>query len=193
MEYTKRKIRGINFSFLLAGFVFACWAFVCAWYGWPRSFRHASAAGFGLFAVAALFFTAFPAIWARYPEKHPVNHELLRYGDRSAISSRLDREMQEHVERLGPFRFTLTLLVYDSGLEFQLIPYDQIVGAELDKALDDGDPTAIIVRTKSGRRYEWFSTWTQGVFNPEEVLLKVRAAAHLDEPDGSVPDVSSVV
>jgi len=189
MGYTQRKIRGINFSFLLAAFIFACWAFVCSWYGWPRGFRHGSAAGFGLFAAAALFFTAFPAIWARFPDKHPVNHELKRYGNRSEISRRLDQEMQNNVERLGPFRLTASMLVYDSGHEFQLIPYDQIIAAELDSDAAGAAPTAIIVRTRTGRHYEWFSTWTQGVFNPEEVLKKVRDAARLDAPDSSAPPV----
>ncbi len=192
MGYTRRKIRGINFSFLLAAFILAGWALVCAWYGWPRSIRHGGAAGFTLFALAALFFCAFPVIWARFPAKHPVNHELLRYGNLPEISERLDKEMSGAVAILGPFRFTATMLVYDSGLEFLLIPYDQIAAAELDNAGDTA-PTAILVRTRAGRRYEWFSTWTQGVFNPPEVLKKIRAAAHLDTPGPSVPPVSSVV
>jgi len=180
MGYTKRKVRGINFSFLLAGFVFACWALVGAWYGWPRGFRGSSVAGFVLFALAALFFCAFPAIWARYPEKHPVNHELRRYGDLSQVSQCLDREMTEHVEAVGPFRLTATLLVYDSGHEFQLVPYDQIVSAEIDNAGTD-NPGGIILRTRAGRRYHWYSTWLQGKFNPEKVLEKIRVAARLDD------------
>ena len=180
MGYTKRKIRGINFSFLLAAFIFACWATVCAWYGWPRGFRAGSTAGFGLFALAALFFAAFPVIWARFPEKHPVNHELMRYGGLSEISERLDIEMSEHVEVLGPFRFTATMLVYDSGHEFQMVPYDQIVSAEIEQATSD-DPAAIVVRTRGGRTYQWYRTWLQGIFSPEKTLEKIRAAAHLDE------------
>ena len=190
MGYTKRKIRGINFSFLLAAFILACWALVCAWYGWPRGFHHGSAAGFALFALAALFFCASPIIWARFPEKHSVNHELLRYGDLKEISQRLDKEMQGSVEILGPFRFTASMLLYDSGLEFLLIPYDQITTAELDTDAGDAAPTAIIVRTKANRRYEWFSTWTQGVFNPEQVLARIRTAAHLDAAHQDDPDSS---
>jgi len=181
--YTKRKIRGINFSFLLASFVFACWALVCAWYGWPRGFRGGSTAGFCLFGLAALFFGAFPAIWGRYPRKHPVNHELLRYGDLAQVSERLDREMGGEVEALGPFRFTASFLVYDSGHEFQMVPYDQIASAEIDKPGSD-EPAAIVVQTRRGRRYQWYRTWMQGRFNPERVLEKIRAAAHLDAPAG---------
>ena len=192
MGYTRRKNRGINFSFLLAGFVFACWAFVCAWFGWPRGFRAGSTAGFVLFAVASLFFTAFPAIWARYPKKHPVNHELLRYGELSEISERLDTEMAGQVEILGPFRFTATMLVYDSGHEFQMIPYNQIVSAEFASGSGDDAPT-VIVHTRAKRRYQWYRTWLQGIFSPEEVHAKIRAAAHLDDTDSSVPPVSSVV
>ncbi len=183
MGYTQSKIRGINFSFLLAGFIFSGWALFCAWYGWPHGFHGSSAAGFALFAIVAIFFSAFPAIWARYPAKHPVNHELARYGKCSEISRRLDVEMTGPVERLGPFRFTATFLVYDSGLEFQLIPNDQIASAELDADSNDhtnNDPTAILVRTKSGRSYEWFSTWTQGRFNPSTVLARIRASADLE-------------
>jgi hypothetical protein len=179
MGYTKRKIRGINFSFFLAALVFAGWAFVCAWFGWPRGFRHSSAAGFGLFALVALFFAAFPVIWARYPAKHPVNHELMRYGKLSQVSAKLDQEMSGHVEALGPFRFTASFLVYDSGHEFQLIPYDQIASAEIEKLTTD-DPTAVVVRTRSGRRYQWYRTWMQGTFDPEKILEKIRAAAHLE-------------
>jgi len=181
MGYTKRKIRGINFSFLLASFVFSCWALVCAWYGWPRGFRGGSAAGFGLFALAALFFSAFPVIWARFPGKHPVNHELQRYGSLSQISERLDAEMSGHVEALGPFRLTATMLIYDSGHEFQMVPYDQIVSADLEKVADD-DPAALVVRTRTGRRYQWYSAWLQGRFYPEQVLEKLRAVAHLENP-----------
>jgi hypothetical protein len=180
MGYTKRKIRGINFSFLLAGFIFACWALVCAWEGWPRGFRHSSAAGFTLFALAALFFISFPAIWTRYPSKHPVNHELMRYGKRQKISERLDSEMIEHFETIGPFRFTKTLLVYDSGLEFQMIPYDQIASAEIDQASSD-EPAALVVRTRKGRQYQWYRTFMQGRFDPQETLEKIRTAAHLDD------------
>ena len=181
MGYTKRKIRGTSFSFLLAGFIFACWALVCAWYGWPRGFRGGAATGFGLFALAALFFSAFPVIWARFPEKHPVNHELLRYGGLAEMSERLDREMADPVEVIRPFRFTATLLVYDSGHEFQMIPYDQIASAEIEKLADD-DPATIVVRTRRGRRYQWYRTWMQGIFDPEKVLEKIRAAARLETP-----------
>jgi len=180
MGYTKRKVRGINFSFLLAGFLFACWALVCAWYGWPRGFRAGSTAGFGLFALAALFFCAFPIIWARYPEKHPVNHELRRYGDLLEVSKRLDHEMTEHVEAIGPFRFTATMLIYDSGHEFQMVPYAQIASAEIETAGSD-DPATIVVRTRAGRRYQWYSTWLQGSFDPERVLGKIRSAAQMDD------------
>jgi hypothetical protein len=192
MGYTHRKIRGINFSFLLAGMVFAGWALVCAWFGWPRGLHYGSAIGFTLFAVAALFFTAFPVIWASFPEKHPVNHELARYGDVEEISERLDIEMTEHVETVGPFRFTATFLVYDSGHEFQLVPYNQIASAEIDRPMSD-DPAAIIVRTHSGRRYQWFRTWMQGRFDPEKTLAKIRAAAHLDDQSSSESSASSVV
>jgi hypothetical protein len=180
MGYTKRKIRGINFSFLLAGFIFACWALVCAWEGWPRGFRHSSAAGFTLFALAALFFTSFPAIWARYPSKHPVIHELARYGKVRKIPERLDREMAEHFETIGPFRFTKSLLIYDSGLEFQMVPYDQIASAEIEQAASD-DPAALVVRTCKGRQYQWYRTFTQGRFDPQKTLVKIRAAAHLND------------
>lgn len=192
MGYTKRKIRGINFSFLLAGSIFAGWALVCVWFGWPSGFRGASAAGFVLFAAAALFFAAFPVIWARYPAKHPVSHELLRYGALSQMSARLDREMAAQVEVFGPFRFTASFLVYDSGHEFQLVPYDQIVSAEIDRAASD-DPAALVVRTRSGRRYQWYRTWLQGMFDPEQVLAKVRTAAHLDDRsgDGSIAGPSA--
>lgn len=180
MGYTRRKIRGINFSFLLAGLVFACWALLCAWYGWPRGFRHSNLVGFGLFALAAVFFTAFPAIWARYPAKHPVNHELARYGKLSEISKLLDQEVVDGFEVLGPFRFTKSFLIYDSGHEFQLVPYDQIVAAAVDKAGDE-DPSAIVVSMRSGRKYQWYRTFMQGRFDPEKVLETIRAAAHLDE------------
>ena len=183
MGYTRRKIRGINFSFYLAGFVFAGWALVCAWFGWPHGFRAASSAGFGLFAAAAIFFTAFPVIWARFPDKHPVNHELARYGDLAQMRDRLDREMAGRVEVIGPFRFTATLLVYDSGHEFQMVPYDQIASAEIERSAD-GEPPAtptIVVHTRAGRRYQWYRTWMQGIFPPEETLAKIRTAAHLDD------------
>ncbi len=181
MGYTRRKIRGINFSFLLAGLAFAGWALVCAWSGWPRGFRAGSTAGFILFTLAAVFFTAFPVIWARFPEKHPVNHEIRRYGSLAQVSERLDREMAGKVEALGPFRLTATILVYDSGHEFQMIPYDQVVSAETEKPVPD-DPAALVVQTSRGRRYQWYSTWLQGVFDAENVAEKIRAAAHLDLP-----------
>jgi len=189
MSYTRRKIRGINFSFLLAAFIFAGWALFCAWYGWPRSFRGGSVAGFGIFAAAALFFMAFPILWARFPDKHPVNHELARYGDLREIAERLDIEMSEQVEVLGPFRFTATFFIYDSGHEFQIIPYDQIVAAHIDKGSGDDAP-AVVVRTRKGRKYQWYRTWLQGIFDPEKTLEKIRAAAHLDEPK---PSESSAV
>jgi hypothetical protein len=195
MGYTKRKIRGINVSFLMAGFAFAGWALACAWFGWPRGLRHGSAAGFGIFAFAALFFIAFPAIWARYPAKHPVNYELMRYGDLAQVSERLDREMTGTVEELGPFRFTASMLVYDSGHEFQMIPYDQIASA--DKVGGDDTP-AITVKTRTGKRHQWYRTWMQGSFDPEKVLEKIRAAAHLEENiapnlDGATARPSSAV
>src|ERR1700722_11339881 len=176
MGYTHRKIRGINFSFLLAGMVFAGWALVCAWFGWPRGLRYGSTAGFALFAGAALFFLAFPLIWAWFPKKHPVNHELARYGKPSEISKCLDREMAEHSETFGPFRFTASFLVYDSGHEFQLIPYDQIVSTEIDRPTAE-DHAAIAVHTRAGRRYQWFRTWMQGMFDPEIVLAKILSVA----------------
>jgi len=190
MGYTKRKIRGINSSFLLAGLVFAGWALFCAWSGWPRGLRAGSTAGFALFTVAALFFAAFPLLWARFPEKHPVNHELARYGKLAEISQRLDAEMANHFEVVGPFRFTATLLVYDSGHEFQMIPYDQIGSAEIEQAAPD-DPAAIVVTTRAGRRYQWYRTWMQGRFDPEKMLEKIRAAAHLDNNDASIAGPSS--
>lgn len=191
MGYTKRKIRGINFSFLLAGLVFAGWALFCAWSGWPRGFRAGSVAGFVLFALAAMFFCAFPAIWARFPEKHPVNHELMRYGKLAEVSARLDREIAEHVETLGPFRFTATILVYDSGHEFQMVPYNQIISAEIEQPASD-DLSAVVVRTRDGRCYQWYRTWMQGIFDPEKTPAKIRAAAHLDDPNPS-SSPSSVV
>jgi len=175
MDYTKRKIRGINSSFFLAGFVFACWALVCAWYGFPSGFRHGGVAGFALFALAAIFFIAFPAIWARYPAKHPVNHELRRYGELPQVTQRLNHEMSGPVEAMGPFRFTATFLVYDSGHEFRMVPYDQIASAEI----NSDDPPALVVRTRKGRHYQWYRNWLQGRFNPEQVLEKIRAAARL--------------
>jgi hypothetical protein len=185
MGYTKRKIRGINFSFFLAALIFAGWALVCAWSGWPRSLRGGNTAGFVLFVLAALFFTAFPLIWARFPEKHPVNHELRRYGKLREISQRLDAEMAGRVEVVGPFRFTATMLVYDSGHEFQMIPYDQIISAEIISAEIEQDTpddrAAVIVKTRNGRRYQWYRSWMQGRFVPETGLAKIRAAAHLDD------------
>jgi hypothetical protein len=175
MGYTRRKIRGINFSFLLAGLIFAGWALVCAWFGWPRGFPRSSAAAFVLFGLAAIFFCAFPVIWARFPEKHPVNHDLMRYGNLGEIASHLDREMADHFEAFGPFRFTATVLVYDSGLEFRMIPYDQILSAEIENAGAEG-PAAIMVRTRKGLHYTWYRTWTQGIFNPDAVVEKIRSA-----------------
>jgi len=179
MGYTKRKIRGINFSFLLAGIIFAGWALVCAWFGFPRSLRHGSTAAFALFLLAAIFFTAFPVIWARYPAKHPVNHDLSRYGKLAEVSARLDREMQGSVDVLGPFRFTDTMLVYDIGHEFQMIPYSQIRSAEVDQP-ESGDPASIVIKTKS-RTYRWYRTWMQGRFDPQEVVEKIRANAGIGQ------------
>jgi hypothetical protein len=88
----------------------------------------------------------------------------------------------------APFVSTATFLVYDSGHEFQMIPYDQIVLAEVEKGAD-GEAPAIVVRTRSGRRYQWYRTWLQGIFEPEKMLERIRAAAHLDDPDSSVSSV----
>ena len=177
MGYTKRKIRGINFSFLLAGFVLACWALVCAWYGWPRGLKHGSVAAFGLLALAALFFLVFPLIWARYPAKHPVNHDLARYGKIREMSALLDREMSQAMEALGPFRFTGSLLVYDTGLEFRMIPYDQIARVE---AISGDGTSGLAVHTRSGRSYQWFSNLGQGRFDPQKMEEKIRARARLE-------------
>jgi len=181
MGYTQHKIRGINRSFFMAALAFAGWALVCAWTGWPRSFRLSGATGFVLFSLAAVFFMAFPVIWARFPEKHPVYHELRRYGKVREVSERLDSEMTGRVETLGPFRFTTNLLVYDSGHEFQMVPYDQIASVE---TASDEDTRTIVVHTRSGRRYQWYRAWMQGIFDPEKVLEKIRAAAHLEDPLG---------
>lgn len=178
MGYTRHKIRRINRSFFLAALTFAGWALFSAWTGLPRSFQHSGATGFVLFSVAAVFFMAFPVIWARFPQKHPVNHALRRYGKLREVSERLDAEMAGPVEILGPFRFTANLLVYDSGHEFQMIPYDQIASVEIGS--DEG--TAVIAHTRSGRRYQWYSTWMQGIFDPQKVKEKIRAAAHLENP-----------
>jgi hypothetical protein len=180
MGYTRRKIRSINRSFFLAGLVLAGWGLACAWLGWPRAFHHGGAAAFGLFLLAALFLFSFPLIWARYPEKHPVNHELHRYGRVAEISARLDADMAGAVEITGPFRFTSGFLVYDAGHEFQLVPYDQIASAEIEKSGDDV-AGALVIRTRKGRRRQWYPGWMTGRFNPEEVLARVRAAAHLDQ------------
>jgi hypothetical protein len=179
MGYTQRKIRRINRSFFMAALVFAGWALFCAWTGLPTSFPHSGAAGFVLFSLVAVFFMAFPIIWARFPEKHPVLHELHRYGKIRAVSKRLDAEMAGPVEILGPFRFTATLLLYDSAYELQMVPYDQIASAEM--ASDEG-AAAVVVLTHSGRRYQWYSTFMQGRFNAEKVLGKIRAAAHPGNP-----------
>jgi hypothetical protein len=183
MGYTQRKIRGINRSFFMAALGFAGWALFCAWSGWPRSLRHGSTTGFILFALAAVFFMTFPVIWARFPEKHPVNHEFMRHGKLQEVSERLDAEMAGYVENLGPFRFTTSMLIYDSGHEFQMIPYDQIASAEIERS-ESGDVPAIAVRTRKGRRYQWYRAWMQRVFDPEKVLEKIRTAAHLEDPSG---------
>jgi hypothetical protein len=187
MGYTARKIRGINLSFFLAALVFAGWAFVCAWFGCPRGFRGASTAAFILFMIAALFFTTFPVIWARYPEKHPVYHELRRYGKIREVSARLDADMEGPVDAIGPFRFTRSLLVYDSGLEFQMIPYDQIAAAEIESSTG-GEPITptIVVRTRSGPRYQWYRAWMQGIFDPQKVIEKMRTATHLEDSHDTI-------
>ena len=113
MGYTRHKIRRINLSFQLAGLTFAGWSVLCAWQGWPRGIRGVGIVT-GLLAVPALFFSAFPVIWTRYPKKHPVNHELRRWGTLREMSTRLDAEMSGPVESLGPFRFMATLLVYET-------------------------------------------------------------------------------
>jgi len=188
MGYTRRKIRGINLSFLLASFAFACGANYCAWYGWPRGFRGGSAAGFGLGAGAALLFITFPVVWIFFPKTHPVRRELAHYGEFSQVSERLDIEMAQQVEVVGPFRFTPTTLVYDIFHEFQMVPYDQIVAAKLEwsPGVDGPDTPTIAVYTCDGRRYQWYRTWMQGIFNPQTTLEKIRAAAHLE--DKSAPD-----
>jgi hypothetical protein len=176
MGYTKRKIRGINFSFLFAAVAFAGWSLFCVLSGQPRSFPRGSSAGFVLFGLAAVFFAAFPLIWARYPRRHPVNHELARFGKLSEMSARLDSEMSGDVEVFGPFRFTSSLLIYDTGLEFQMVPYDQIVFVELVE--DEGTPR-VALRTRTGRRYEWHRSLLERRFDPEQVLERIRVAAHL--------------
>jgi hypothetical protein len=188
MGYTQRKIRRINRSFFMAAIVFAGWALFCAWTGLPKSFPHSGATGFVLFSLVAVFFMAFPVIWARFPEKHPVLHELHRYGKIRVVSERLDAEMASRVEILGPFRFAATLLIYDSAYEFQMVPYDQIASAE---TVSDEGTAGVVVHTHSGRRYQWYSTFMQGTFNAEKVVDKVRAAARFDtlpvEPPSAVP------
>jgi hypothetical protein len=181
MGYTRRKIRAINLSFFLAAAIFTGWALFCARTGLPHSFPHGGAAGFALFGTAALFFASFPLIWARFPGKHPVNHELMRYGSLSEISSALDKEMSGSVDALGPFRFTANFLIYNPSYEFQMIPFDQI--ASVDVSSEDG-AAGIAVRTRKGRSYLWFSTWMQGRFDPEEVVERIRACAELEK---SVP------
>jgi hypothetical protein len=126
--------------------------------------------------LASLFFNAFPVIASRFPGKHPVNHELTRYGNLKEISARLDREMAGHTETFGPFRFTATFLIYDSGHEFQMVPYDQIVSAEI-----ESDPASITVRCRTGKRYQWFRTWMQGIFDPEKTLEKIRAVISVND------------
>jgi hypothetical protein len=180
MSYTKRKIRAIDASFLLAGLVFAAWGLTCAWFGWPRGIRHGSVVAFSLFALASLFFLAFPAIWAWFPRKHPVNHQLLRYGNLAEVAARLDREMAGDVAASGPFRLAATLLVYDSGLDFRMVPYERIASVEVEKP--EGEPaTSLIVHTLKGRRYQWYPGWMQGTFDPEEVAEKIRRTAKLQE------------
>jgi hypothetical protein len=181
MGYTQHKIRRINRSFFLAALTFAGWALFCAWTGLPRSFPHSGATGFFLFSLAAVFFMVFPVVWTRYPDKHPVIHELRRYGKIREVSERLDAEMAGRIEIIGPFRFTAHFLVYDSAHEFQMVPYDQITSVEM--VSDEGTP-GVVVHTQSGRRYQWYSTWMQGRFSSEKVREKIRLAAHLDDPPG---------
>ena len=108
-----------------------------------------------------------------------MNHELRRYGNLAQISQTLDREMAGRIEKIGPFRLTETILVYDSGHEFQMVPYDQIVSAEIERPAPE-DSAALVVQTRRGRRYQWYSTWLQGTFDPEKVAEKIREAAHLN-------------
>ena len=44
-----------------------------------------------------------------------------------------------------------------------MVPYDQIASAETAR---DEDTAEIIVVTKSGRRYQWFSKWMHGFSTP---------------------------
>jgi hypothetical protein len=79
------------------------------------------------------------------------------------------------------------MLVYDSGLEFQMIPYDQIASAEIESSVG-GEPItpAIVVHTRGGRRYQWYRTWLQGIFDTQEVLKEIRTTAHLEDlPDSN--------
>jgi hypothetical protein len=113
----------------------------------------------------------------------------MRYGKLSQVCERLDLEMAADIEILGPFRFTATILVYDSGHEFQMVPYDQIVPPQIEQPASD-DPAAVVVHTRDGRGYQWYRTWMQGIFDPEKTI---RAAAHLDDPDPSAPSASSPI
>lgn len=184
MGYTQHKIRRINRSFFLAALTFAGWALFSAWTGLRHSFPHSGVTGFVLFSLAAVFFLVFPIIWTRFPEKHPVNHELRRYGKVHEVAKRLDSEMAGQVEVLGPFRLTSNFLVYDSAYEFQMIPYDQI--ASVEKTSDEGT-ASVVAHTRAGRRYQWYSTWMQGIFNAEQVLTKIRTAAHADDKSIACP------
>jgi hypothetical protein len=100
--------------------------------------------------------------------------------------------MAADIEVLGPFRFTAAILVYDSGHEFQMVPYDQIVSGQIEQPASD-DPPAVVVHTPDGRCDQWYRTWMQGIFDPEKTLAKIRAAAHRDDPDLSAPSASSPV
>jgi hypothetical protein len=186
MGYTKRKISSINFI-IPAGCVQLrrLGALLCLVRVAARLPRRQHCRLRNLRRSSALLL-AFPILWARFPDKHPVNHELARYGDVREISERLDIEMSRQVEVLGPFRFTATFLVYDSGHEFQIVPYDQIVAAHVDKGSSDDAP-AVVVRTRKGRQYQWYRAWLQGIFDPQKTLEKIRAAAQRDEAPPTAP------
>lgn len=148
---------------------------------WPAPRQHC-----GIYSLrcsgAILLFV--PAAVGALSRKHPVNHELHRYGKVREVAARLDREMGELVETIGPFRFTATMLVYDSGLEFQMIPYDKIAAAEIP---DSNDIPSLRIRTRNGRQYEWFRSWMQGSFNPDEVVAKIRSKANIPDSTTEQP------
>ena len=99
--------------------------------------------------------------------------------------------MADHFEALGPFRFTATMLIYDSGHEFKMIPYDQIISAELERPATD-DPAAILVRTRKAPPLPVVPHLDAGNFDPTNVLARIHSAAHLDDTDPSELSVSSV-